>query len=63
MTLYNGASWTSCMSMPVYQLNTLLDWRVKYEEAKQQKMQEEMEKQKQQVQSKTPSGKLGKRYQ
>lgn len=61
MTLFNGASWDSCMKMPVKQLNDLLTWRIKYEEEKQKKMQEEMEKQKSAV-SKSSSGKVGNLY-
>lgn len=45
MTLYNTA-YHDVIEMPVSKLNTLLMWRIKYEEEKQKKINEEMDKQK-----------------
>ncbi len=64
MTLFTGETWCSIQKMPVITFTNLLDWRVKYEEEKQKRMNEEVEKhkvaQKQQMSNKPSSSKLSK---
>jgi hypothetical protein len=46
MTLFNGVSYRDIAEMPVGKLDAILNWRVKYEESKHKRIEEEMSKQK-----------------
>lgn len=46
MTLFNGVSYRDIAEMPVGMVDAILNWRVKYEESKHKKIEEEMSKQK-----------------
>ncbi len=46
MTLFNGVSYKDIAEMPVGMLDAILNWRIKYEEAKHKKIEEEMTRQK-----------------
>ena len=46
MTLFGGVSYSDIMAMPVGKLDAILNWRVKYEETKQQRVEEELSRQK-----------------
>lgn len=46
MTLFGGVPYSDIMAMPVGKLDAILNWRVKYEEAKQQRVEEELSRQK-----------------
>ena len=46
MTLFGGVPYSDIMAMPVGKLDAILNWRVKYEETKQQRVDEELSRQK-----------------
>jgi len=46
MTLFNGIPYGDIMTMPVGKLDAILNWRIKYEETKQQRIDEELTRQK-----------------
>lgn len=52
MTLFNGVSYRDIAEMPVGLVDAILKWRVKYEESKHKRIEEEMGKQKAEVQRK-----------
>ena len=51
MTLFN-ISFDQVYSMPVEKLNAVLNWRIKYEEAKRKSVEDEMSKHKETMKSK-----------
>jgi len=53
--LFNGESWVTCQQMPLPQFNKILTWRIKYEEEKQKKIEEEMNKNKAEINNKSSS--------
>jgi len=53
MTLFQ-VSYEDVVSMPLEKLNLMLNWRIKYEEEKQKHIEEEVRKQKTEVEKKSP---------
>jgi len=63
MTLFQGSDWKSVQNMPVGRVNDLLNWRIKYEEDKQKRVNEEVNKQKGDVRrKKEQKSNLNKKY-
>lgn len=53
MTLFNGVSYRDIAEMPVGLVDAILNWRVKYEESKHKKIEDEMNKQRAETKRKT----------